>query len=263
MPDTETYSAGALPPVVITAENLLKKKLLNLPGEVYHKNPAYFRAAMKYMRRIGDKEAERRIFMKSFNYGRQEASKKVLLLMGGVVAVGCAPAIAANAGTFALAGKVVRMGKVALDMYKATTYWRMGINAGTQAIVSKDGWWEIDYVSVASEAFNPLAGVASAAIEWRPFHEKHDQRFRSVFYNKTISETIFDMGTSAAIGGANSKISSFVKKNIRNDMNVKLINRLLNNVAFPVYHSGFSLSTEILKEGTKKKYKIGKDGATE
>lgn len=263
MPDTKIYNGGTLPPVTITAENLLKKKLLNVPGEVYHNNPAYFRAAMKYMRRIGDKDAEQRIFMKSFNYGRQEASKKVLLLMGGVAAVGFMPAIAADAGTFALAGKVVRMGKVALDMYKATTYWRMGINAGTQAIINEDGWREIDYVSVVSEAFNPLVGTLSTAIELRPFHKRKDQRFRYVFYNKTISETIFDMGTGAAFGTANSKISSFVERNLGNDMNVKLINRLMNNVAFPIYYSGFNLSTEILKEGTKKTYKIGDNESTE
>lgn len=263
MPDTKTYSGGTLPPVVITGENLLKKKLLNVPGVVYHNNPAYFRAAIKYMRRIGDKDGEQRIFMRSFNYGRQEASKKVLLLMGGVAAVGFMPVIAANAGTFALAGKVVRMGKFALDMYKATTYWRMGINAGTQAIIRDGGWREIDYVSVASEAFNPLVGIFSTAIEWRPLHKKEEEQFRSVFHNKTISEMIFDMGTSAVIGGASSKISSFVKKSLGSDVNVKLINRLMNNVAFPIYHSGFSLSTEILKEGTKKKYKIGDNESTE
>lgn len=120
MPDTKTYYGGTLPAVTITAENLLKKKLLNVSGRVYHNNPAYFRAAMKYMRRIGDKEGEQRIFMKSFNYGREEASKKVLLLMGGVVAAGFVPSIAAKAGTLALAGKVVRMGKAALNLYKVT-----------------------------------------------------------------------------------------------------------------------------------------------
>ena len=256
MPDSKIYNGGTLPTVVVTAENLLKKRLLNISGEVYYNNPAYFRDVLRYMRRIGDKDAEQRIFMKRFNYGRQEASKKVLLLMGGIAAVGFAPVIVVKAGTFALAGKTVRMGKVALDLYKATTYWRMGINAGTQALISKDGWRDVDYVSVFSEGLNPLIGIASAAIELKPLHEDKDQRFRSVFYNKSISETIFDMGASAAIGGVNRKVSTFVKKNLGNEMNVKLVNRLMNHVAFPIYHSGFNLSTEILKEGIKDEYQI-------
>lgn len=263
MPDTKTYYGGTLPAVTVTAENLLRKRLLNVSGRVYHNNPAYFRAAMKYMRRIGDKKGEQRIFMKSFNYGREEASKKVLFLMGGVAAVGFVPAIAAKAGTLALAGKVVKMGKAALHLYKVTTRWRMGINAGTQAILSDEGWRDIDYISVFSEGVKPLAGAFSTTVEWKPFHVDEDKRFRCVFYDKTISETIFDMGTNVVVGGISNKVSSSVKRALGDEMNVTLINRLINNVAFPIYHTGFNLSTDILKEGTKKKYQIGKDGTTE
>lgn len=263
MPDTKTYYGGTLPAVTVTAENLLRKRLLNVSGRVYHNNPAYFRAAMKYMRRIGDKKGEQRIFMKSFNYGREEASKKVLFLMGGVAAVGFVPAIAAKAGTLALAGKVVKMGKAALHLYKVTTRWRMGINAGTQAILSGDGIEGIDVISVVSEGVNPLVGMSSTAIEWRPFHNQPKKRFRCAFYNKTISETIFDMGTNAVVGGISNKVSSSVRKALGDEMNVTLINRLINNVAFPIYHTGFNLSTEIIKEGTKEKFQIGENGTTE
>lgn len=244
--EEKTYYGGMLPEVTAIA---LREQLLEISGEYYFYNPGYWIKAMRYMQRLGDTKAEQRIFNKSFNYGRERDAKRVLLLFGGIAGVLYAPAllgrVAVDTGqwlTHTSAGK-------AMGVYKATTYWRMGINAGTQTLLAGGDFREIDCVSVGAEMMPPWANALSPMMEIRPSSE--ESTFKFIFYNKTASETFFDITANQFTGKIDSKISSFVKRNIGNSMNDELIKRLMNNLAFPTCNSGFQLGTSIITGGVK------------
>lgn len=247
--EEKTYYGRTLPEVVITGDDPMKRRLLEIPGEYYFYNPGHWVKAMRYMQRLGDTKAEQRIFNKSFNYGRERDAKRVLLLFGGIFGALYAPPllgqVAADTGywlTYANAGKSI------IGAYGSSTYWRMGINASTQTLLAGGDFREIDCFSVGAEMMPPWANALSPMMEIRPSGEVP---FRCTFYNKSVSETAFDITVNQLIGKIDSSISSVVKKNIGKEMTNKLINDMIQGAA-TTYRFGFQFGTGIITEGTKK-----------
>ena len=293
----KTYHLGYLEEVHVEAENLLRKKLLNISGAYYASHTQYWRDAMRYMDLIGDQEAKFNIFMRRTAYFRSKATKQVLIGMGGVVSVGFSPVMAiqaaspttlafatkcfgvARTGTIsvgqlstAIAQNIAQAGKIGFQAYTASTGWRMGINAGTQVVYEKEHLRGIDYISVASEAipfhfasWKGLAGFAvstsSPIMEWRPFSENENKAFRLVGYNKQLPEVLYDMAAQGGFNSLNHGICNTGKKYLGDVLNDQLANKLLNHVVFPGFQGNFQLMSQF--SSRKIKNKLGLDDKTE
>lgn len=272
MPEEDkTLHLGSLPTVTVTGINLKKQredkaKLLAISGAYYYENVGYWRKAMEYMRAIGDRDAERYIYMKRFAYSRDKATAGVLTLTGGFIVAGFAPGalagISASPSALYLAGKCSQMGKGAFQLYNSSVAIRMGINATTQAITEKDGWRGVNLVSIVSEAISfgigrwGLVNVLSTTVEYKPWSKKEE--FRFVSYNKSFSETFFDIGIQALTASIDKGISGFVNKNIGNTLKDRTERRLMQYLAAPIYLSGYNLSHRAMTVKIKDKHGIGK-----
>lgn len=211
---------------------------------------------MKYMRQIGDKKAEQQLFLKRMRYGSNESAKGIFMLIGGTVGtvftVGVvAPAMASSPMALSVAAKIGRFAKPTWKFYKATTYWRMGINATTQTLLNDGGVRDVNIVSVIGEGVSLGDSSLLSSMEWRPFSKNDDIRFRSLGFNKSLSETIYDAGMQRFSGGCNNGTSSFVKKQIGQELNTVLVNKLIKNVAYPIYQTGYEFLNQGLTETVK------------
>lgn len=264
---------GTLDTVTVTGVNLKKQrenkaKLLAVPGAYYYENVRYWRDAMAYMRVIGDRDAEQKIYMKRFVYSRDKATAGVLALTGGFIVAGFAPGalagISASPTALYLAGKCSQMGKMGFQLYNSSVAIRMGINATTQAITEDDGWRGVNLVSIASEAVPfgisrwGLVNMLSTTAEYKPFSEKEEKIFKFTGYNKSFSETFFDIGVQALTTGFDKRISGFVNNNIGNTLKDRTERRLIQYLAAPIYLSGYNLSHRAITVKIKDKHGIGK-----
>lgn len=263
---------GCLSPATVTGVDLKKQrdkaKLLAVSGAYYYENIRYWRDAMAYMRVIGDRDAEQKIYMKRFAYSRDKATAGVLKLTGGFIVAGFAPGalagISASPSVLYLAGKCSQMGKMGFQLYNSSIAIRMGINATTQAITEDDGWRGVNLVSIASEAVPfgmnrwGLVNLLSTTAEYKPFSEKEEKIFKFTGYNKSFSETFFDIGVQALTAGFDKRISGFVNNNIGNTLKDRTERRLIRYLAAPIYLSGYNLSHRAITVKIKDKHGIGK-----
>lgn len=253
--DDKTYGPYKIDEVAIKGDNLKRRRLLAISGEVYYHNTALWREALRYMQKIGDKNAEQQIFMKRVGYANNQAAKGIFISMGltvGVVAaVGVGAVTAAHPLAQAIAIKTGEFARPAWKFYKATTYWRMGINATTQTLLNSGGARDVNMVSVIGEGFSPGMSSLLSSIEWRPFTKNEDIRFRAIGLNKSLSETVYDAGMQRLSGGFNRGITSYVKKQIGREINTELVNNLIKNVAFPIYQTGCEFVNQGLTETIK------------
>lgn len=259
--DDKIYGPNKIDEVIIAGKNMKRKRYLDLPGELYYHNIPLFREAMKYMRQIGDKKAEQQLFLKRMRYGSNESAKGIFMLIGGTVGtvftVGVvAPAVASSPMALSVAAKIGRFAKPTWKFYKATTYWRMGINAGVQTMIERDVK-RINLVSIAAEAL-PLA-VLSPMAEYRPFDDRSNMRFRTVFnqnrsslHYKSISETMFDLAAQSITEGISQGVSTAIRNTAGKELQDQLVRRLFNNVMFPIYHFGYQTGSQGLFEQIKK-----------
>ena len=258
--DDKIYGPYKIDEVVITGENLKKRRLLAISGEVYYHNTALWREALRYMQKIGDKKAEQQIFMKRVGYANNQAAKGIFIAMGltvGVVAaVGVGAVAAAHPLAQAIAIKTGEFARPAWKFYKATTYWRMGINAGVQTMIEGDAN-RINFVSIAAEAL-PFSAL-SPMVEYRPFDDREHMQFRTVFnqnqgslHYKSISETTFDCGVQSITGGISQGVSKVIRNMVGKELQDQLVRRVLNNVAFPINHFGYQFGSQGLFEQVKK-----------
>lgn len=272
MPEEDkTIHLGTLDTVTVTGVNLKKQrenkaKLLAVSGAYYYENVRYWRDAMAYMRVIGDRDAEQKIYMKRFAYSRDKATAGVLKLTGGFIVAGFAPG--ALAGIFAsptalyLAGKCSQMGKMGFQLYNSSVAIRMGINATTQAITDNEGWRGVNVVSIASEVVPfgmnrwGLVNLLSTSAEIKPWSDF--ERIKFVGYNKSFSETFFDIGVQALTTGFDKKISSYVNQNLGNSIKDRTERRLIQYFAAPTFLSGYNLSHRAIIVKLKEDYEIGK-----
>lgn len=262
---------GTLDTVTVTGVNLKKQrenkaKLLAVPGAYYYENVRYWRDAMAYMRVIGDRDAEQKIYMKRFVYSRDKATAGVLALTGGFIVAGFAPGalagISASPSVLYLAGKCSQMGKMGFQLYNSSVAIRMGINATTQAITEEEGWRGVNVVSIASEIVPfgisrwGLVNVLSTTAEYKPLSKL--EKFRFVNYNKSFSETFFDIGVQALTTGFDKKITGFVNQNLGNTLKDRTERRLIQYFAAPTFLSGYNLSHRAITVKLKKDHGIGK-----
>lgn len=232
-------------PVVVYAKSI-KQQLLSVSDEYYYYNVEYWRKAMAYMRRVGDKDGKFAIYMKRLNYGRGQWAKGVFGLIGGIVgavltveafavaSVGLSSAFAS--GTTASA-KMWNAGRFLLKtkFRSISTYYNMGINAGVQAAFDKEGFRGINIVSVAAEGLSPTLGAVTTGFEWSPFSKDENNFFRVVGYNKSIPETIFDASTHFGTGYIRNSISKEVNKSI----NTSLEKSIKTHFASPIFQIGY------------------------
>lgn len=272
MPEEDkTIHLGTLDTVTVTGVNLKKQrenkaKLLAVSGAYYYENIRYWRDAMAYMRVIGDRDAEQKIYMKRFAYSRDKATAGVLKLTGGFIVAGFAPGalagISASPSVLYLAGKCSQMGKMGFQLYNSSIAIRMGINATTQAITEEEGWRGVNLVSIASEAVPfgmnrwGLVNLLSTSAEYKPLSKL--EKFRFVNYNKSFSETFFDIGVQALTTGFDKKISGFVNQNLGNTLKDRTERRLIQYFAAPTFLSGYNLSHRAITVKLKKDHGIGK-----
>lgn len=264
---------GTLDTVTVTGVNLKKQrenkaKLLAVPGAYYYENVRYWRDAMAYMRVIGDRDAEQKIYMKRFVYSRDKATAGVLALTGGFIVAGFAPGalagISASPSVLYLAGKCSQMGKMGFQLYNSSVAIRMGINATTQAITDDDGWRGVNVVSIASEVVPfgmnrwGLVNVLSTSMEIKPWNKDDNQKFICIGYNKSFSETFFDIGVQALTTGFDKMISGFVNQNLGNTLKDRTERRLIKYFAAPTFLSGYNLSHRAITVKLKKDHGIGK-----
>lgn len=261
---------GCLSPATVTGVDLKKQrdkaKLLAVSGAYYYENIRYWRDAMAYMRVIGDRDAEQKIYMKRFAYSRDKATAGVLKLTGGFIVAGFAPGalagISASPSVLYLAGKCSQMGKMGFQLYNSSIAIRMGINATTQAITEEEGWRGVNLVSIASEAVPfgmnrwGLVNLLSTSAEYKPLSKL--EKFRFVNYNKSFSETFFDIGVQALTTGFDKKISGFVNQNLGNTLKDRTERRLIQYFAAPTFLSGYNLSHRAITVKLKKDHGIGK-----
>lgn len=89
---------------------------------------------------------------------------------------------------------------------------RIALNAIQQAYHSDEGWRGVDVISAGADGLPMgttvwrqisywLIGSASPIIEYRPFSKDKEKRFRSVFYNKSFSETMYDVNNELIRSG--------------------------------------------------------------
>lgn len=272
MPEEDkTIHLGTLDTVTVTGINLKKQrenkaKLLAVSGAYYYENVRYWRDAIAYMRVIGDRDAEQKIYMKRFVYSRDKATAGVLALTGGFIVAGFAPGalagISASPSVLYLAGKCSQMGKMGFQLYNSSVAIRMGINATTQAITEEEGWRGVNVVSIASEIVPfgisrwGLVNVLSTTAEYKPLSKL--EKFRFVNYNKSFSETFFDIGVQALTTGFDKKISGFVNQNLGNTLKDRTERRLIQYFAAPTFLSGYNLSYRAITVKLKKDHGIGK-----
>lgn len=119
-------------------------------------------------------------------------------------------------------------------------------------------------MSVAAEGFAPGLSTFTPMVEWRPFRKDDkigNERFRLVGYNKTLSETFYDMSVQGIIGYTNMCASKLVKGQLTPMKSLEM--KLINNLFFPTMHSGYQASTQVSADVAKNKLEkkgfIGKD----
>lgn len=262
--DDKIYGPYEIDKVVITGEDLKKRRLLAISSEVYYYNTTLWREALRYMQKVGDRKAEQQIFMKRVSYANSQAAKGIFigmgLTVGAVAAVGVGAVASAYPLAQAIALKTFEFARPAWKFYKATTYWRMGINAGVQTMIEGDAR-EVNYASVAAEIL-PLS-VFSPLVEWRPFSKWENRRLRTSFvqnsfsiHYKSIPETMFDVTTQVATCGLSKGISLGIRGATASELQDKLIRRLFENVTFPIYQSGFQLGSQTAAEQIRKDLKL-------
>jgi hypothetical protein len=258
--DDEKIAAEVhLPEVVVVGVNLkMKNAYLAVSGRSYHDNPKLFREAIRFMQRIGDIEGERRIFMKSFNAGRERSFQKVVLPMMGVMAlpfiVEVSLILASSPTIYSTATKLAPYFTKGFGFYKKSTYARMAFNTVLQMKLSDDGFRDVNLVSIAAETLPFGLNMLTNVVEWTPFKEEEDERFRLIFRNKNVSEVIFDMSTQYAAGYISEGISETTGRVFKSAMTDRTVKNGVNYFVKPQFSLLYEIINLKLTEKAKEQF---------
>jgi hypothetical protein len=173
-----TYGPYPLGEVVVT-ENL-RDIYLSIPGEVYDRNPALFRRAIRFMQKKRDLKGESHIFNKCVNAGTNRVAREyVLPVLLGTATI---PLILELGPLIAV--------RCYNQYFNRLVMIRMASNWSSQALIH--GIKEVDYVSVAAEGFTFGASALSSLIEIKPFSDK-ESPIKVGFINKSAFDTSVDV----------------------------------------------------------------------
>lgn len=157
----------------------MRRYYYSIPGDVYNRNDALFRQAIRFMQKHRDTKGESHVFNKCVNSAKGQAFREFVL-----------PVLL---GTAAL--PVALEAAPVLMIYTKPTLWiRMGVNWSVQSLCY--GVDRVDYVSVAAEGFSPGGSALSALIEYRPFIDEGkggEKRLKVGFIHKSSEDTAVDM----------------------------------------------------------------------
>ncbi|MDR2914888.1 MAG: hypothetical protein LBV74_08675 [Tannerella sp.] len=181
--EDKMYGTYPLPEVDIAVS--LRRYYFSIPGEVYDRNPALFRRAIRFMQKKRDLKGEAHIFNKCVNAATNRAAREFVLpvLLGTV-----APLVILEAGPVVMAAHTFSKA-----IYTNPTTWiRMGVNWGMQTYAY--GIKEVDYVSVVAEGFTVGGSALSALVEFRPAI-KEGPKLKIGFIDKSFGDTSVDIVT--------------------------------------------------------------------
>ena len=238
-----------LPEIIVTPYEAhiatLREHYLYIPGEMYNRNPALFRQAIRFMQKNHDLKGEAYIFNKSVNAATNRVAREfVLPVLLGVAAM---PIILE-------AGPVVTFLKAVYT--NPATWLRMGVNWSVQTYVS--GINEVDYVSVVAEGFTVGGSAVSALIEIRPTSEEWP-KLRVGFINKSFGDTSVDIVTRALGAGATKYFGRQMKDYLKYDGSSILYKSLVQGIG-TYFYTHYQIITTSLTETVKKKMKKENEG---
>lgn len=214
----------------------MRRYYYSIPGDVYNRNDALFRQAIRFMQKHRDTKGEAHVFNKCVNSAKGQAFREFVLpvLLGTAalpVVIEATLLLSANPAIVSMLSNTTRyagtVGKAILKEYEKPTPWiKMYLNWQVQAFYNKGNEERINYVSVLAEGIkNPWISAVTTLVEVRPDREK--EKITIGFINKDPLTTVFDFGAQATIGKIYGGVSGGIEKAIQKDVNYELSERLI------------------------------------
>ncbi len=251
----------------------MRRYYYSIPGDVYNRNDALFRQAIRFMQKHRDTKGEAHVFNKCVNSAKGQAFREFVLpvLLGTAalpVVIEATLLLSANPAIVSMLSNTTRyagtVGKAILKEYKKpTTGIKMYLNWQVQAFYRKGEEERIDYVSVLAEGIkNPWVSAVTTLVEYRP--ESQKEKISIGFINKDPLTTVFDFGAQATIGKIYGGVSGGIETAMQKEINYELSERLIKYFALPVLYTGYQMgaqsTTEAIREEIKKHRKDREDG---